>query len=125
MRKAPDSSRMAYNTSTSRGNSASGPIASIALERLAAGGLSAGVYVYFLKPSLSLAEQFLEACLQSLAALVNGDGFLKRHFAFFQALDDRFQLLDRPLEGHFLNIGVVLGHIVARRVFRLQWNEDN
>ena len=42
-RQIPRSSRMAYTTSTLRGNSASGPYRSIDVERLTAGGFSAGV----------------------------------------------------------------------------------
>src|SRR5262249_49269899 len=53
----------------------------------------------------------LAAALENLAALVNGNRLLQRHLAFLESLDDRFQLLDRTLEGQPGNIGMgIFGH---------------
>src|SRR6516164_2639103 len=43
-------------------------------------------------------------------AFVNGNRLLERHLALFKPLHDRFEFLDRPLEGHLSNIAVVFLH---------------
>jgi len=43
------------------------------------------------------------------------DRLLERHLAFLEPLDDRFEFLDRPLEGEALDVGMgVVGHGAIR-----------
>src|SRR6201995_3430997 len=81
------------------------------VQRRDTGGLAAGVGGDLLDPGLGLAQQFLAAALQRLAALVDRDRFLQRHLAVLQPLDDSLQLLDRAFEGEFLHVGLgILDH---------------
>src|ERR1700688_343449 len=87
--------------------------ASIDVERFAAGGLAGAIERDLFDPRFRLPQQFLAAFLESLAALVDRYRLLERHLAFLQPLDDRFQFFDRPLEGHFLHVGIAgLGHFL-------------
>ena len=73
--------------------------------------------VIFSTRASACAQQFLAAPLERFAALVDRHRFLERHLALLQPLDDRFQLLDRPLEGQFLHVGIVVfGHRRSRRL---------
>src|SRR5262245_56481322 len=76
------------------------------VERLGAGRLAGGIEPDLLDPSLGLAQQLLAAALECLAALVDGDRLLERHLALLEPFDDRFELLDRPLEGQALDVGM-------------------
>ena len=76
------------------------------VERLGAGRLAGGVERDLLDPRLGLAQQFLAAALERLAALVDRDQFLERNLALFEPLDDRFELLDRAFEGQALDVGI-------------------
>src|SRR5712691_2642154 len=76
------------------------------VQRLGPGRLAAGIERDFFDPRLGLAQQLLAAALERLAALVDGDGLLERHLALFEPLDDRFELLDRLLEGQALDVGM-------------------
>src|SRR5262249_33657459 len=85
---------------------------SVDVERLGSGRLAGGIEPDLLYPSLGLAQQVLAAALERLAALVDGDRFFERHLALFEALDDGLELLDRPLEGQALDVGMsVVGHV--------------
>src|SRR5262245_20636983 len=76
------------------------------VERLGAGRLAGGIEPDLLHPSLGLAQQLLAAELERLAALVDGNRFLERHLALLEPFDDRFELLDRLLEGQALDVGM-------------------
>src|ERR1700733_7895734 len=78
------------------------------IQRLGAGRLAGRVERDLLDTRLGLAQQIFAAALERLAALVDGDRFLERHLALFEPLDDRLELLDRPLERQFRDIGVVV-----------------
>src|SRR5579883_584621 len=80
---------------------------SLHIERLGASRLAGGVEGDLLHPRLGLAQQLLAAALERLAALVDRDRFLERHLAFLEPLDDRFELLDRLLEGEPADVCVV------------------
>src|SRR5258705_11555924 len=80
------------------------------VERLGALGLAGGVQRDLFDAGLRLAQQLLAAALERLAALVDRDRFLQRHLAFFEALDDGFEFLDRPFEAQGVDIGVLVGH---------------
>src|SRR5580700_5676340 len=69
------------------------------VKRLGAGRLAGGVERDLLHPRLGLPQQLLAAALEELAAFIDGDRFLQRNLAFLQPLDDRLELIDRPLEG--------------------------
>src|SRR5262245_8858703 len=84
-----------------RGGARSGNV-----ERLGAGRLAGGIEPDLLHPSLGLAQQLLATALERLAALVDGDRLLERHLALLEPLDDRFELLDRLLEGQALDVGM-------------------
>jgi hypothetical protein len=47
--------------------------------------------------------------LQRLAALVDGDALLELDVAPLQTADDAFQLLERLLEAHVLDVEVLCG----------------
>src|SRR5580692_10280980 len=84
---------------------------SLHIERLGALRLAGGVEGDLFHARLRLAQQFLAAALEHLAALVDRDRLLERHLAFLEPLDDRLELLDRLLEAQFLYVRmVVLGH---------------
>jgi hypothetical protein len=89
---------------------------SLYIERLTAGWSAAGIERDLLDPRLSLAQQILAAALEHLATFVNGNRFLKRHLALFEAFDDRFEFFDRPFEGHMPDIAVVF---LCHRALRL------
>src|SRR5262245_423597 len=76
------------------------------VERLGAGRLASSIEPDLLHPSLGLAQQLLAAALERLAALVDGDRLLERHLALLEPFDDRFELLDRLLEGQALDVGM-------------------
>src|SRR5258708_20473056 len=81
------------------------------IQRLGAFRLAAGVEGDLLDPRLGLAQYLLAAALERFAALVDRDRLLERHLALLEPLDDRFELLDRFLEGELLDVGVVgVGH---------------
>src|SRR5262245_7931182 len=81
------------------------------VERLGSGRLASGVERDLLDPRLGLPQQLLAAALECLAALIDGDRFLERHLALLEPLDDRLELLDRPLERQALDVGMIgLGH---------------
>ncbi len=80
--------------------------ASFHVERLGAGRLAGGIERDLLHARFGLAQQFLAALLERLAALVDRDRFFERNFALFEPLDDRFELLDRALEGQALDVGI-------------------
>src|SRR5215468_7101243 len=81
------------------------------VERLRSGRLARGIERDLLDARLRLAQQFLAAALEHLAAFVDGNRFLERHLALLEPLDDRFQLLDRPFEGQALDVGMSgVGH---------------
>src|SRR5437879_744403 len=85
---------------------------SLHVERLGPGRLAGGVGGDLVDAGLGLAQQLLAAALQGFAAFIDGDRLLQRHLAFLEPLDDRFQFLDRALEGERLHIHlVVLGHL--------------
>src|SRR3954464_4829753 len=79
------------------------------IQRLGADRLAGGIERDLLDARFRLAQQFLTAALKRLPALVDCYRFFQWHFALFQALDDRFELLDCTFEGQFLHVGV-LGH---------------
>ena len=57
-------------------------------------------------------SKFFAAALQRLAALIDRDRFLERHLAVLEPLHDRFELLDRALEGEFFDVALrIFGHI--------------
>ena len=86
---------------------------SLHVERLRARDLTVGAGGDLVDTGFGLPQQFLAAPLQGFAALIDGDRFLQRHLAFLEPLDDRFQFLDRALEGERLDVRlVVFGHIV-------------
>src|SRR5579871_3400298 len=72
---------------------------SLHVERLGAGRLAAGIERDPFDPRLGLPQQVLAAALERLTALVDHDRFFERHLALFKPLHDRFELLDRALEG--------------------------
>src|SRR5262245_41884575 len=81
------------------------------VERFGSGRLAGGIERDLLHPRLGLPQQLLAAALERLAPLVDGDRLLERHLALLEPLDDRFELLDRPLEGEALDVGMgVVGH---------------
>src|SRR5712691_6911872 len=92
--------------STANRKSTSPENASCHVQRLGSGRLAAGIERDFFDPRLGLAQQLLAAAFERLAALVDGDGLLERHLALFEPLDDRFELLDRLLEGQALDVGM-------------------
>src|SRR5215471_16876305 len=86
------------------------------VQRLGALRLAGSIERDLLDPRFGLPQQVLAAPLEGFAALIDGDRFLKWHLAVFEALDDRLQFLDRPLEAQLVDIGEVffgqvrLGH---------------
>src|SRR5581483_12191412 len=85
------------------------------IQRRRAGGLATGIGGDLVDTRLGLAQQLLAAPLQRLAALVDRDGFLERHLAVLEPLYDRFEFLDRALEGEPADIDLsVFGHIRFR-----------
>src|SRR6185437_8154562 len=94
---------------------------SVDVERFGAGWLAGRVERDLLHACLGLTQQFLTAPLERLAALVDRNRLLERDLAFLEPLDDRLQFLDRPLEGQFLDVGVVVfGHRRSRHLLPLQ-----
>src|SRR6185437_8152886 len=90
---------------------------SVDVERFGAGWLAGRVERDLLHACLGLTQQFLTAPLERLAALVDRNRLLERDLAFLEPLDDRLQFLDRPLEGQFLDVGVVVfGHRRSRHL---------
>src|SRR5882757_11348451 len=85
-------------------------VMSFHVEGLGAGRLARSVERDLLDPRLGLAQQLVAAALERLAALVDRHRFLERHLALFEALHDRFELLDRLLERKLLDVGV-FGHL--------------
>src|SRR5712691_10886727 len=83
------------------------PLVLFDVERLGSGRLARGIEGDLLDPGLGLAQQFHAATLERLAALVDRDRLLERHLALLEPLDDRFELLDRLLEGQARDVGVV------------------
>src|SRR6266851_5176292 len=79
------------------------------VERLGSGRLARGIEGDLLDPGLGLAQQLDAAALERFAALVDRDRLLERHLALLEPLDDRFELLDRLLEGQPRDVGV-FGH---------------
>src|SRR5215471_4287821 len=77
---------------------------SVNVERLGAGRLAGGIEPDLFHPSLGLLEQLLAAALERLAALIDRDRLLERHLALLEPFDDRFELLDRLLEGELLDV---------------------
>src|ERR1700742_2661966 len=71
---------------------------SLHVKRRDAHRLAAGIGGDLLDAGLGLAQQFLAAALERLAALVDRHRFLERNLALFEPFDDRFELLDRLLE---------------------------
>src|SRR5579871_3356146 len=87
------------------------------VEWFRAGRLAAGIGRDLVDPRLCLTQQFLAAPLQGFAALVDGDRFFQRHLAVLEALDDRFEFLERALKTQLLDISLcVFGHPVFRWV---------
>src|SRR5689334_4150324 len=85
---------------------------SLHVERLAALRLAGRIEGDLLHPRLGLAQQLLAAALEHLAALVDRDRLLERDLALLESLDDRLELLDRPLEGELADVRVVgFGHV--------------
>src|ERR1700736_642663 len=90
----------------------SGRRPSLNVERLGAGDLAGGVGGDLVDPRLRLPQQFLAPPFQGLAPFVNGDGFLQRHLAVLEPLDDRFKFLERALEAQLPDVDLgVFGHI--------------
>src|SRR5215471_3340789 len=81
------------------------------VERFCTGRLAGGIERDLLDPRLGLAQQLLATTLERLATLIDGDRLLERYLALLEPLDDRFEFLDRPLEGEALDVGMgVVGH---------------
>src|SRR5215831_4825888 len=76
------------------------------IQRLCPLGIAGRVERDLFDPRFGLPQQVLAAPLEGFATLVDGDGFLERHLAVFEALDDRLQFLNRPLEAQLIDIGV-------------------
>src|SRR5690242_19229638 len=88
------------------------------VQGLGSGRLAAGIGGDLVDPRLGLTQQLLAPPLQGLAPLIDRDGLFQRNLAIFQALDDRFELFDRALEGQALHIGVgVFNHVSFERYF--------
>src|SRR6185312_6914943 len=85
---------------------------SLHVKRFGSGDLAVGIGGNLVDAGLGLPQQFFAAALQRLAALIDRDRFLKRHLAVLEPLHDRFELLDRALEGKFLDVALrIFGHI--------------
>src|SRR6185295_9899181 len=85
---------------------------SLHVERLGSGDLAVGIGGNLVDAGLGLPQKFFAAALQRLAALVDRDRFLERHVAVLQPLHDRFELLDRALEGELFDVALgIFGHI--------------
>ena len=83
---------------------------SLHVERLGSGRL-AGIEGDLLHPRLGLAQQFLAAALQRLAALVDRDRLLERHGAALELLHDLLEFGERLLEAELLDVGIgIVGH---------------
>src|SRR5262245_6596483 len=84
----------------------------LGLHGFGAGGPAVLVERDFLDPRLGSAQQRVAMGLERLAPLVDEDRGLKLDVALFQAIDDGFELLQRLLEVHGLDVGVVFrfGH---------------
>ena len=76
------------------------------VERLGAGRLVVGVERDLLNLGLGFAQQRIAMGLQRLAPLVDEDRGLELHVALLQAIDDGFELLERLLEAHVLDVVV-------------------
>jgi hypothetical protein len=61
--------------------------------------LAAAVEADLFDPAFGSVEQLFAMLLQRFAALVDGDGFVKRHVAAFQPRYDAFQLGNGLFEG--------------------------
>src|SRR5215467_10561482 len=95
--------------------------ASIDIQPLGPGCLAGGVKGDLFDARLGLAQELLTSPLEALAALVDRDRFLERHLPLFEALHDRFKLLDRALEGQALDVAVV---VFSHAWFRLSANRS-
>src|SRR5438132_3734324 len=85
---------------------------SLHVERLGSGDLAIGIGGNLVDAGLGLPQKFFAAALQRLAALIDRDRFLQRHLAVLEPLHDRFELLDRALEGEFSDVHLgIFGHI--------------
>src|SRR5262249_9207875 len=85
--------------------------ASSHVERFGSGRLARRVECDLLHARFGLAQQLLAAPLERLASLIDGDRLFERDLAFFEPLDDRFKLLDSPLERQARDVGVgLVGH---------------
>src|SRR4051812_20960384 len=76
------------------------------IERLGAGRLARSIERDLFHARFGLAQEFLAALLERLAALVDEDRLFERDLAFLEPLDDRFELLDGALEGQALDVGI-------------------
>src|SRR5215467_8348423 len=95
--------------------------ASIDIQPLGPGRLACGVEGDLFDARLGLAQEFFASPLQALAALVDCNRLLERHFPFLESLHDRLELLDRALEGQALDVAIV---IFSHACFRLSANRD-
>src|SRR5439155_2418006 len=77
------------------------------LERLGAGGLARLVEGELLDLGLRLLQESVAMLLQCLAALVDVDALFQLHVAPLQTPDDAFELLQRLLERHVLDVEVL------------------
>jgi hypothetical protein len=77
------------------------------VERLGAGRLVVRIERDLLDLGFRLAQQRIAMRLQRLSPLIDLDRGLKLHVALFQAIDDGFELLQRLLEAHILDVGVL------------------
>src|SRR5206468_4257562 len=110
--RAPRTKSATNSVARRTGGSVFGRPGSLHVERLGPGDLAVGIGGNLVDAGLGLAQQFLAAALQRLAALIDRDRFLERHLAVLQPLHDRFELLDRALEGEFFDVHLgILGHI--------------
>src|SRR5690349_7098787 len=77
------------------------------VEGLGAGRLTVLIERDLLDTGFGLTQEPIAMGLQRLAPLIDEDGSLKLHIAFLKALDDGLELLQRLLEAHRLDVGMV------------------
>ena len=75
-------------------------------------GLAVGREGELLDLGLRLLQEPVAVLLQNLAALVDRDALLELDVAALEPADDRLQFLERALEAHVLDVGV-LGGVLA------------
>src|SRR2546422_2506207 len=110
--RAPRTKSATNSVARRTGGSVFGRPGSLHVERLGPGDLAVGIGGNLVDAGLGLPQQFLAAALQRLATLIDRDRFLERHLAVLQPLHDRFELLDRALEGEFFDVHLgIFGHI--------------